>query len=229
MLRNVTSVAPRTWACRATGTSRWLATAPPSASDASILNDTLSTVGGLLNSNLPIDIPLSSPPQPVTPRLHNSNAPPVINIPPPEDPLLSYFTSCIQKHGNRQKAAGITSRMLLHIHTMTRAQPLPIVRKAIENVAPAVRCISNKHAGKTVVYPVALSEKQRTRYAIQWILKASESKPGMKLEERLAKEIIAAVQSAREERSDRRSAAFLKKEEVHKYAMMNRGNAQRGG
>ncbi|PCH44817.1 mitochondrial ribosomal protein S5/S7 [Wolfiporia cocos MD-104 SS10] len=169
----------------------------------------------------------ATPPAPAPRKLFNTGPPSEINIPPAEDPLLAYLTAIIQRHGYRQKAARTTTRVLLHIHTLTRAPPLPILRHAVQSVAPAIRNISNKHAGKTVVYPVPLSEKQRTRIALTWILQASENKSGHRLEERLAREIIAVCQGAGKERPDEWSVAYKKKEEVHKYAMMNRGNAGR--
>lgn len=151
-----------------------------------------------------------------------------MNIPPAEDPLLKFLTGFIQQNGHRHRAAKITSRMLLHIHTLTRAPPLPIFRKAVMTIAPAVRCISNKHANKTVVYPVALSEQQRTRFAFKWIIEASKSRPGP-VEERLAKEVIAIVQGIGEKEKDQLnfSQAFKMKKDVHNFAVMHRGSVQR--
>lgn len=65
-----------------------------------------------------------------------------------------------------------------------------------------------------MIKPVALGEKERTRYAVEWILKASKSKSGQTLEERLAREMISVIQG--------NSEALKKKEEVHKQAMANR-------
>ncbi|KAH9948034.1 mitochondrial ribosomal protein S5/S7 [Amylocystis lapponica] len=203
------------------------------ASDAAgqTMSDTFSTLNSIMRASaessqastsmgapsLALHTP-SPPRQPTT-----SKNPPAINIPPVEDPLLHYITSCIQKHGERQKAARCTAQMLLHLHTLTRAPPLPLLRKAIFALSPAVRNITNKHAGRSVVYPIPLSEKQRTRFAVKWLLKASEDRPGQQLEVRLAKEIVKVLAGKGEDRS----AAFRQKEEVHKFAMNNRGNAMR--
>lgn len=62
---------------------------------------------------------------------------------------------------------------------------------------------------------MALGEKQRTRYAVQAILntikKKDEKKP---LDWRLARELIAVIQGT--------SEAIKKREEIHKFAMVNR-------
>jgi small subunit ribosomal protein S7 len=72
----------------------------------------------------------------------------------------------------------------------------------------------HRHGAKNVAKPVALGEKQRTRFALEWILEASKQRSGQTVEERLARELIAIVQGT--------SDALKKKEEVHKFAMVNR-------
>ncbi|KAH9169368.1 ribosomal protein S7 domain-containing protein [Lactarius sanguifluus] len=143
--------------------------------------------------------------------------PPMLDIPPAEDPLLQFMANTIMRHGKRKRASRIVSRMLLWVHSLTRAPPLDIVRQAVLLAAPAVRSMSHTHGGKIVSRPIALSEKQRTRYAVKWILKASENRPGQTLEERLAKEIVATLQGT--------SSVLAEKERAHTFAMVNRGNA----
>ncbi|KAM6500998.1 mitochondrial ribosomal protein S5/S7 [Amanita muscaria] len=139
-------------------------------------------------------------------------------IPPAEDPLLHYLTSNVMKNGRRARASRVTSKTLFYIHTLTRAPPLPIFRQAIELASPAVRMVNNRSGSKTIPTPLPLSEKQRTRYAVQWILQASNGKPGRTLEERLARELIAVVRG--------QSGALDEKMRVHKGAMVNRGNVK---
>lgn len=65
--------------------------------------------------------------------------------------------------------------------------------------------------------PAALTEKQRIRAGINAVLAASKNKSGKRVEERLAREIIAVVNGD--------SKAIADKELAHKQAMVNRGNA----
>ena len=138
----------------------------------------------------------------------------MLDIPPAEDPLLQFMANTIMRHGKRKRASRIVSRMLLWVHSLTRAPPLDILRQAILLAAPAVRIMSHTHGGKIVARPVALSEKQRTRYAVKWIIKACESRPGQTLEERLAREIIATLQGT--------SSVLTEKDRLHTLAMVNR-------
>ncbi|KAI0043497.1 ribosomal protein S7 [Auriscalpium vulgare] len=160
----------------------------------------------------------SAPPKPTLLRAAPGQ-PILLDIPPVEDPLLQYLANKIQKHGKRKQAARIVSRTLLWLHTLTRAPPLPIVREAIFAASPAVRSLNHRHGAKTVARPIALGEKQRTRYAVDWILKTvKEKKNGQTLEERLARELIAVLNGD--------SGVLKKKEEAHRFAMVNRGNAE---
>ncbi|TFK65688.1 ribosomal protein S7 [Pluteus cervinus] len=154
---------------------------------------------------------------PALPTLSTVN-PSSINVPPAQDPLLHYLTSRLTTHGHRARAAKITSEVLLHIHAFTRAPPMPILREAILRASPAVRTLMHKHGGKMVAKPVALGEKQRTWYAMDWILNHSKKRTGQTVGERLARELIMIIEG--------KSPVLDEKERMHKFAMVNRGNAQ---
>lgn len=72
----------------------------------------------------------------------------------------------------------------------------------------------HRHGAKNVAKPVALGEKQRTRFALEWILEQSKHRSGQTFEERLARELIAIVQGE--------SDVLEKKKKVHQFAMVNR-------
>ncbi|KAL4080998.1 ribosomal protein S7 domain-containing protein [Scleroderma citrinum] len=135
-------------------------------------------------------------------------------VPPANDPLLHYLTSALQKDGRRARAARLVSRTLLHIHTSTRAPPMPIVREAILTASPAVKLGSHKYGTKTLQVPYALTEKQRIHAGVKAILAASESRPGKSVDIRLARELIGVLQGE--------SNAIVEKGRLHKLAMVNR-------
>ncbi|KAI0696996.1 ribosomal protein S7 [Cerioporus squamosus] len=145
--------------------------------------------------------------------------PAVIHIPPAEDPLLHLFTSMMMRHGKRQQASRVVTRMLLHIHAFTQAAPMPILREAVVAAAPLLRCRSFKRAAKQFVFPIPLSERQRAWQAIRWIVDESRKRGGRHDEERLAREVIAIVKGD--------SEVLRKKEAVHKLAVLHRGNVVR--
>lgn len=186
------------------------------------MNETLGAIGSISGQKSAFQQPLSAPtPSPAASQVAailKNEQPPLMLIPPEEDPLLHYLTSAITKHGERKKAARIVANTLLHIHTLTRAPPLPVVRRAVDAAAPACRVVTLIHGAKRLFKPVALGEKQRTRFAVQWILDSSDKRPEHKLEERLAREMIDIIQCTDPKEND----ALKKKLEVHVLAMRNR-------
>lgn len=146
--------------------------------------------------------------------LASSTQPPVIHIPPAEDPLLHLFTSLVMFDGKRQTASRVVTKMLLHIHAFTKAPPLPILRQAVDTAAPLLRCRQFKRAAKQYVFPMPLSERQRARTAIKWIWEAAKTRGGKHVSERLAREVIAIVKGE--------SEVLKKKSDVHKLAVLHR-------
>jgi small subunit ribosomal protein S7 len=135
-------------------------------------------------------------------------------IPPAEDPLLRYLASAIVRRGKRAMANRIVARTLSNIYALTHRPPLPLLREALFKLAPALRCTTQRHGTKNIVIPVAIGEKQRMKFAVQWLLKASYDSPGKKLEQRLAKEMVAVIEGT--------SKALEKKKEVHTLAVAHR-------
>ncbi|KAI0371386.1 ribosomal protein S7 [Pilatotrama ljubarskyi] len=152
-------------------------------------------------------------------RANPSAAQPVIHIPPAEDPLLALFTNFLMFNGQRQRAAKMTSKMLLHIHAFTKAPPMPILRQAVMTAAPLLRCRQFKRAAKQFVFPMPLNERQRARQAIKWIWEASHSRGGKQMAERLAREVIAVVKGE--------SPVLKQKSDRHQLAVLHRGNVLR--
>jgi ribosomal protein S7 len=118
------------------------------------------------------------------------------------------------RSGHKHRAQRIVANMLAEIHRLTGANPLPVLRSAIFRASPSVRVASMKKGAKTRLVPVPLNDKQRTFYAVKWILKQSKNRGEQKLDQRLAKEIIAII--------DGSSRVLNQKAEVHKVASANR-------
>src|SRR6202008_222749 len=59
------------------------------------------------------------------------------------------------RHGKRKRASRTISRMLLWVHSLTRAPLLEIVHEAVLLAAPAVRTMSHTQCSKIVSRPIA--------------------------------------------------------------------------
>jgi small subunit ribosomal protein S7 len=142
--------------------------------------------------------------------------PPYVKIPFPEDPLLRLLVGCIMRDGKKARAQKQVSRALQIIHAYTRAPPLPLMRYAIFAVSPAVKNVKVKHPTKTIIKPVALSERRSIRKGIDLLLTYLEGRRigGPTFEERLAREVIKIITGE--------SAVLNKTAEIHREAMLNR-------
>lgn len=138
-------------------------------------------------------------------------------LPPSEDPLLHYLASHIMRHGERQKASRTVTKMLAEIHKLTNAPALPIFRQAVDLASPSVRLRSQKKNAKSSLIPTPLNDRQRTFFAVKWLLAVSKNRSEKKIEERLAKEVVRIIEGE--------SEVLRKKTEMHKLAVANRSNA----
>ncbi|KAF9052380.1 ribosomal protein S7 [Hymenopellis radicata] len=142
---------------------------------------------------------------------------PFMNIPPVEDPLLKLFTGMVMKHGNRQKASRQVARTLLHLHALTGAAPLPVLRDGLFAIAPlaAVKKVATS-ALKHIMQPHPLSEKRSLRWAIWWLIEECKHQGPLPLEERFAREIIDIHNGT--------SAILKKRTDFHTAAMLNKAH-----
>lgn len=158
---------------------------------------------------------------------------PTLDIPPATDPLLNYISTTIMRHGKRHEATRRVSRILLHLYALTRTQPLPLLRQAIELASPSIRVVSHKTGGKVIQRPKPLSERQRVFWGIRWIIEACGKKkvqevakrkvvvrPKGKLEERFARVVVALLTA--DTNNPDGHPVLAKKAAMHKLGMVNR-------
>lgn len=137
-------------------------------------------------------------------------------LPVKADPLLEAFVNNLMRDGKKASAQRHILDMLKFLGQALHADPLPALKAAIQTAAPLVRMQSRKRGGKNIQVPLALREEQGRRKAIVAIIDASRRRGDKSLSVRLAKEIIAILEGS--------SSTIARKEEVHRLAMVNRGN-----
>jgi small subunit ribosomal protein S7 len=101
-------------------------------------------------------------------------------------------------------------------HEASNQPPIPLLHEAIIKVSPSVKLLSLRKSMKTIQTPRALDERQRTRTAISWIIKATEKgRTGpVRREVRIAREIISILEGE--------SSVLDKLDDRHKTAMLAR-------
>ena len=140
-------------------------------------------------------------------------------IPLKSDPLVDNLTNLIMRHGKKSQARKVVSRALYIIYLKTRSDPVEILRETLDKLGPLVitKTVLTGYA-KNMVVPFPLNERQRNRYAINWILDGSKNKKSPNMSVRLAEEIISAYEG--------KSSGYDKKAQMHKLAMQQRAYIQ---
>ncbi|KAK1927469.1 ribosomal protein S7 domain-containing protein [Papiliotrema laurentii] len=171
--------------------------------------------------------PASAPSTPSSPLGGFSSAPSVVDqprgyspsaLPPKIDPVLDLFTNMLMKSGMKGVAQTRVTNILELIRQTSNQPPVPLLHRAILLSSPSVKVLTMRKSMKSVPTPRALTERQRTRQAIAWILKAAEKgrRVTAKREERIAKEVLAILEGE--------SEVFKWLEQRHKEAALARSN-----
>ena len=128
--------------------------------------------------------------------------------------VVSKFINSIMYDGKRSTAEKILYDALEKIKSKNNEDPLKIFNTAITNVKPNLECRSRRVGGATYQVPVEVRPQRREALAIRWLIKASRDRNEKTMKDRLASELIDAVNT--------RGSAVKKKEDTHKMAEANK-------
>ena len=127
--------------------------------------------------------------------------------------LIARFINMVMKSGKKSVAEGIVYGALDHIGEKN-AEPLNLVEKALNNVAPAVEVKSRRVGGATYQVPVEVRATRRTALAMRWVIEAARKRGENSMPRKLAAELLEAAEN--------RGAAVKKREDTHRMAEANK-------
>lgn len=99
--------------------------------------------------------------------------------------------------------------------------PIEYLTTIIDSVAPLLKIRQQRGmagGGQSLPIPVPLGVRQRRRQAIQWILKAAETRKEVNMHDRIGKELIRVAEG--------QSSAWEKRDLVHRLAVSARSNVR---
>ena len=131
--------------------------------------------------------------------------------------LISKFVNLMLKKGKKSTAEKIVYGSMEIVTKQTKENSLKVFEKAIANVRPVLETKSRRVGGATYQVPIEVSLTRSNSLAVRWILNYARARAGKSMEEKLAAEIVDAVNN--------RGGAIKKKETVHKMAESNRAFA----
>jgi small subunit ribosomal protein S7 len=120
----------------------------------------------------------------------------------------------IMKRGKKSLAVRLMYEAMDLIKERTEKNPLEVFDTALRNISPAMEVKPRRVGGATYQVPMEVSVERRTTLAIRWVLAAARDRAGKSFSDKLASELIDALNET--------GAAIRKRDEAHKMAEANR-------
>ena len=131
-----------------------------------------------------------------------------------KDLVVSKFMNNLMLDGKKSVSEKIVYGAFDEIENKMKRPPLEVFHEALDNIKPSVEVRSRRVGGATYQVPVEVSPQRREALAIRWLIKASRDRNEKTMKDRLASELIDAVNT--------RGSAIKKKEDTHKMAEANK-------
>ena len=142
---------------------------------------------------------------------------PVIIDPVYGSQLVSQLVSKVLMDGKKQVAQRIVYTALEGCREKTGTDPVVTLKRALDNVKPAIEVKSRRVGGATYQVPVEVRPERRVALAMRWLVLYSRERGEKTMRERLAAEFVDA--------SAGRGNAVKKKDDTHKMAEANKAFA----
>ncbi|WP_232549019.1 30S ribosomal protein S7 [Propioniciclava soli] len=142
---------------------------------------------------------------------------PIVVDPVYGSPLVSQLVSKILLDGKKTTAQNIVYGALEGTRTKSGVDPVQTLKKALDNIRPAVEVKSRRVGGATYQVPVEVKPGRATTLAMRWLVGFSRQRREKTMTERLMNELLDA--------SNGLGASVKKREDTHKMAEANRAFA----
>lgn len=145
----------------------------------------------------------------------------VKRMPPPDAKYgsitVAKFINKLMLRGQKATAERIVYNALELAAQQVNSKPEETLEQAIRNATPLLMVKSRRVGGATYQVPVEVAEYQGQSLAMRWLITSARARSGKSMVERLASELVDAVQG--------RGATIKKRDDVHKMAEANKAFA----
>jgi small subunit ribosomal protein S7 len=131
--------------------------------------------------------------------------------------LVSQLVSKVLEDGKKQVAQRIVYTALEGCRDKTGTDPVVTLKRALDNVKPALEVRSRRVGGATYQVPVEVRGTRSMTLALRWLVSYSQARREKTMAERLMNEILDA--------SNGLGAAVKRREDTHKMAESNKAFA----
>ncbi len=131
--------------------------------------------------------------------------------------VVTQLVNKVLQRGKRSLAEKVVYEALADIEQKTGSDPVPTLKRAVENVRPALEVRSRRVGGATYQVPVEVRPRRATTLAIRWIVGYSRQRREKTMAQRLAAELLDA--------SNGIGASIKRKDDLQKMAESNKAFA----
>ena len=142
---------------------------------------------------------------------------PLVVDPVYNSPLVTQLVNKILLNGKRSVAESIVYGALEGTREKTGTDPVITLKRALENVKPAIEVKSRRVGGATYQVPVEVRAGRSNTLALRWLVTYSRARREKTMTERLMNELLDA--------SNGLGASVKRREDTHKMAESNKAFA----
>jgi len=142
---------------------------------------------------------------------------PIINDPVFGAPVVTQLINKVLLDGKRSVAEAIVYGALEGVREKSGQDPVVVLKRALDNIRPALEVRSRRVGGATYQVPVDVRPVRATTLALRWLVDFSRKRREKTMTERLMNEILDA--------SNGLGAAVKRREDMHKMAESNKAFA----
>ena len=142
---------------------------------------------------------------------------PLISDPVYSSPLVTQLVNKVLLHGKRSVAERIVYAALEGTRDKTGTDPVVTLKRALDNVKPALEVKSRRVGGATYQVPVEVRPPRAVTLGLRWLVQYARARREKTMIERLMNELLDA--------SNGLGAAVKRREDTHRMAESNKAFA----
>ena len=132
-------------------------------------------------------------------------------------PVVTQLVNRVLLDGKKSTAERIVYGALEGVRSKTDQDPVTVLKRALDNIRPALEVRSRRVGGATYQVPVEVRADRRMTLGIRWLVSYARLRGEKTMEARLSAELMDAANNT--------GAAIKKKEDTHKMAEANKAFA----
>jgi small subunit ribosomal protein S7 len=142
---------------------------------------------------------------------------PLVSDPAYSSPLVTQLVNKVLRDGKKSLAERIVYAAMEGCREKTGTDPVVTLKRALDNVKPAIEVKSRRVGGATYQVPIEVRAPRQTTLGLRWIVTFARQRREKTMVERLMNELLDA--------SNGLGAAVKRREDTHKMAESNKAFA----